>query len=181
MVKAALILAASVALGLATLAGAQDADDEQFWSINDEAGPWWLQRAACILAHNEGDRGTTVIWLRFSSSPDIEFVAPRVGAVREDVHTLLIVTVDGVDEEFGALGVAHEDGRRGYRFFGSDELFDRIGAGRRLEISTEGRELLAIDLANAGPAIAALRACNAAVEADIDNQVMEEMNAANAL
>lgn len=170
MIKTAFILAASVAaLGVATLSAAQDNPDEQYWSVTAGRGPWFFQRSTCTLVHNATDQATNerdhailVIWFRIGMGTEIEFADRRLRGVRDQEAVLLAVTIDGARQHvYPGLGAVFPEGRQGYRFDGPHELLDAIAAGRRLEVRRGGRAVLQLDLAGAGPAIAALRACHA--------------------
>jgi hypothetical protein len=166
--KAAFILAASLAaLGLATLAAAQESTDDLFVSVPGDEGPWYLQRSSCTLAHNatdqaenESERGILVVWFGTGTGTDIEFRDRRLGRGQIEAAATLVVTVDGAARgAYGAQGLVYANGGRGYRLSGPPALLGAIAAGRRLELRRDGRPVLQLDLAGAGPAIAALRAC----------------------
>ena len=173
LIRAAIILAASLAAaGLATSSPAQDDPDEEYWSINEEPGPWYLQRSTCTLAHNatdraekERDRGVVVVWFRTGGGAEIAFRDRNSrDRIRDGQPVRLNVTVDGAARPvLGAQGQRFENGR-GYRIFAEEAMLDAIAAGRRLEFRRGGRPVLLLDLAGAGPAIAALRACQAEAE-----------------
>lgn len=166
--KAALILAASLAgLGLATLAAAQGATDDLYVSVPGDEGPWYLLRSSCTLAHNatdqaenESERGILVVWFGAGTGTDIEFRDRRLGRGQIGAAATLVVTVDGAAQgTYGAQGLVYANGGRGYRLSGPPALLGAIAAGRRLELRRDGRPILQLDLAGAGAAIAALRAC----------------------
>lgn len=161
MFKAAFILAASAsALGLATLSLAQEAtNDELYYSINQDPGPWFLQRSTCTLAHNVNGDSIAVVRLRIGMGVELEFLDPALRRVEASEAAPFVVAVDGVTEEGFGIGIIEGD-RQGYRLSVSPEMLDRIGMGRRLEATTGGRTLLRLDLAGAPAAIAAMNACN---------------------
>lgn len=167
MFKPALLLAAAAsAPGLATLSIAQENSDDQFMAFSDDRN-WYLQRATCTLAHNVNGESSAVVWFRLGAGVSVEFVDPALRDVRQGVGTPLVVAVDGAGEDSLGTGIV-EEGRRGYGLLASDEMLERIATGRRLEVRMRGRALLRLDLAGAGPAIAAMRACYQAVaEADM--------------
>ena len=152
----ALVLAAS-ALGLAAVGLAQD-DPEQYWSIDDQPGPWFLQRSTCTLAHNVNGESIAVVRLRASMGVEIEFLDPDLRGVRVDETAPFVVSVDGAREESFGMGIAEED-RQGYRLSVSDGMLERIRTGRRLEAGTGERTLLRLDLAGAERALAAMEDC----------------------
>lgn len=160
----ALVLAAS-ALGLATIALAQDNDPEQYWAVGD-GPPWYLQRSTCTLAHNATGDSIAVVRFLIGMGIEIEFLDPDLRRVRVDEPVPLVLSVDGALEESLGTGIAEED-RRGYRLWVSEEMLARIRAGRRLEAGTRGRTLLRLDLAGADRAVAAMEECvlEAAAEA----------------
>ena len=188
MIKAAFILAASAsALGLATLSLAQESTDEQFMPVPGQAQEnWFLQRASCMLAHNVNGVSRDVIRLQIGMGVSLEVMGERP-RVRNNDTTPIRLLVDGAAEESYGIGLEWEgDGRSGYRISVSDELLDRMSAGRRLEIRTGERSLRAIDLAGAGPAIAAMRACHeeaaTAMPDDANMSAMDmDMNLTNAM
>lgn len=180
MFKPAPILAAAAsALGLATLSIAQENIDDQFIAFSDDRN-WYLQRSTCTLAHNANGESRAVVWLRLGAGVSLEFVDPALRDVRQGVSTPLVVAVDGAGEDSVGTGIV-EEGRRGYGLLVSDEMLERIATGRRLEVRMRGRALLQRDLAGAGPAIAAMRACYEAVavadrsDSDMDMNIVDAM------
>lgn len=167
MLKPALLLAApALALGLATLAVAQAlSDDELFYSIDDQPGPWFLQRSTCTLAHNVNGDSIAVVRFQIGMGVEIEFLDPDLRRVRVDETAPFVVSVDGAGEESLGTGIAETD-RQGYRLSVSEELFARIRTGRRLEAGTGGRTLLRLDLAGADRAVAAMEECILETAAD---------------
>ena len=180
MFKAALILAASLALpGLAAFAVAQESMDEQYMPVSEDPN-WYLQRSTCTLAHSVNGDSPAVVRFRIGMGVEIEFVDPALRNVRQGVSAEFDVAVDGAREWGMGMGIA-EEGRRGYRLsLASYEILDRIGTGRRLEAMTGGRTLLRLDLAGAAPAIAAMRACYDAAAAEADTMV-DDGNISNAM
>ena len=177
MIKAALMLAASV-LGLATLAMAQGLSDDQYLAVAGD-GPWYLQRSTCTLAHNDDATGVTA-WFRISMGTDIEFADSSLTSVAEHEDVGMLIVVDGATEETFGQGATYEDGRKGYRLFGGQELIDRIGAGRRLELRRGRETVLRLDLAGADVAMSALRACRDAELATMEPATDMDSNIANA-
>ena len=114
----------------------------------------------------------------------LEVIGERL-RIRNGDNSPIVVTVDGAAEESYGIGFEWEgDGRSGYRIPVSDELLDRLSAGRRLEIRAGERPLRAVDLAGAGPAIAAMRACHdmAAMPTPDNMAAMDmDMNFTNAM
>ena len=178
MFKAAFILAAAAsALGLATLSAAQESTDEQFMPVGSDPN-WYLQRAGCILARSENGDSAEIIRLQIAMGVSLEVIGDRL-RVRNGDTTGIVVLVDGSAEESYGIGFEWEGGRSGYRIPVSDELLDRLGGGRRLEIRAGGRRLRAIDLAGSGQAVAAMRTCYG--EAAAMPAMPEESNLTNAL
>lgn len=177
MIKAAFILAAS-ALGLETLAVAQDSADDQYLAVADD-GPWYLQRSTCTLAHNDNATGVTA-WFRISMGTDIEFADSSLTGVADNEDVGMLIVVDGTAEESFGQGATYDDGRKGYRLFGGQELIDRIGAGRRLELRRGREAVLRLDLAGADVAMSALRACREAELASIEPAMDMDANITNA-
>lgn len=179
MIKAALILAASAALGIAALAAAQENPDDQFLSVGNDPN-WYLQRAGCTLARSENGNSDEVVRLQVAMGAHLEVVGRRP-RVRNNTNAQIVLAVDGASEQSYGIGIEWEgDGRSGYRIPISDDMLQRISAGRRLEIRADGRPLRAVDLAGAGPAIAALQECYAAGD-NFDNAMMEVSNSSNAM
>lgn len=180
MLKAALILAAALAgSGFAAFAATQESEDEQFLSVGDDRN-WYLQRAGCTIARSENGNSDDVIRLRQMMGAHLEVIGHRP-RVRNGDTARIVVAVDGASEESYGIGFAWEDRRSGYRIPISDEMLERIGTGRRLQVSAGGRPLRAVDLAGAGPAIAAMRACYDAMAGESENSVMEVSNSSNAM
>ena len=185
MIKAAFLLAAAAAaLGLATLTAAQDNPDEEYWTVTDGHGPWFLRARphpgpnATDQATNENDHAILVIWFRIGMATEIEFADRRLRGVRDQEVVALAATVDGARQDvYRGVGLIFPDGRQGYRFDGPYELLDAIAAGRRLEVRRDGQRVLELDLAGAGPAIAALRACHA----EAAERAAEESDSGNAM
>jgi hypothetical protein len=152
----ALVLAAS-ALGLAAVGLAQENDPDLYISIDDQPGPWFLQRSTCTLAHNVNGNSIAVVRFRASMGVEIEFLDPDL-RVRVDETAPFVVSVDGASEESLGIGIAEGD-RQGYRLSAPDGMLVRISTGRLLEASTRGRTLLRLDLAGANRAVAAMEEC----------------------
>jgi len=178
-------VAAAAALGLAALAIAQESTDEQFMPVGGDPN-WYLQRSGCTLARSENGESREVIRLRIAMGVSLEVIGERP-RVRNGDNSPIVVMVDGASEDSFGIGFAWEDGRSGYLISVSDELLNRLSGGRRLEISAGGRRLRAVDLAGAGRAIAAMRACYEAEAAMSDNMAMSDdmmamdMNFTNAM
>lgn len=178
MLKAALILAASAAASsLATLSVAQENPDDRYMAFSDDRN-WYLQRSTCTLAHNVNGVSRAVVWFRLGAGVSLEFVDPALRDIRQGAEAPLVVAVDGAGEDSFGTGVV-EEGRRGYGLLVSDEMLDRIATGRRLEVRTRGRALLQLDLAGAGPAIAAMRACYEAIA--VADMTAPDMNMVDAM
>lgn len=177
MIKAAFMLVAASVLGLATLAMAQDPADEDYLAVADD-GPWYLQRSTCTLAHNDDATGVTA-WFRISMGTDIEFADRRLTDVEEHEDVAMVIAVDDASEESMAQGVTYDDGRKGYRLFGMQELIDRIGAGRRLELRRGRQAVLRLDLAGADVAVSALSACREAELATMEPAMDMDANFTN--
>lgn len=187
MFKAGFIVVASASgLGLASLSlaqdGSPDAADERYVAVSADDPNWYLQQSTCTLAHNFNGDSLAVVRFRVAMGAEIEFVDPALRQVRQGRTATFMVVVDGAAEESIAMGI-DEGNRRGYRLsFASYEILDRIGAGRRLEATTGGRTLLRLDLAGAGPAFAAMRACyDAAAQAVPYNMADTDMNFADGM
>lgn len=177
MVKVGIILAASAAaLSAATLGRAQE-PSEEYLSVPGRTGPWYLQSSTCTLAHNEGDRGTRVVWFRLSMGAEIEFADRDLRGVRDGEATLTLAVDGQAQPVHTAQGVVYEDARGGYRLFGPPEWLDAVATGRRLEVRRAGRPVLQLDLPGAGPAVAALRDCwnEAAATAPDESNVLNAM------
>lgn len=180
MIRPAFILVAALAgSGLAAFAVAQESTDEQYLSFSDDPN-WYLQRSTCTLAHSINGNSLEVVRFRIGMGVEIEFVDPALRSVRQGVTAEFDVAVDGASEWSLGMGI-DEGNRRGYRLsLASDEILDRIAAGRRLEATTRGRTLLSLDLAGAEPAIRAMRDCHATMAGDGSTEDMN-MSALNAM
>jgi hypothetical protein len=152
----ALFLAAS-ALSLAAVSFAQENDPELYLSIDEQPGPWFLQRSTCTLAHNVNGDSIAVVRFRATIGVEIEFLDPDL-RVRVDEAAPFVVAVDGAREESLGIGIAEGD-RQGYRLSVSEGMLARINTGHRLEASTGERALLRLDLAGADRAMAAMDEC----------------------
>lgn len=180
MLRPAIAVALMLALpGLAAFAMAQESTGDQFLSVGDDPN-WFLQRAGCTLARSENGNGDPVIRFQMGMGAQLEIMGTRP-RVRNNDNVQIVLTVDGVAEQTYGIGLAWEgDGRSGYRIPISDELLERIAAGRRLEIRAGAQGWPAFDLAGAAPAIAAMRACYDEMAGDT-NMMMEASNSSNAM
>jgi len=158
MFKTCLIIAAAAsALGLATLSIAQDSRDDEFMPVGNDPN-WYLQRSTCTLAHSVNGESAAVVRLNIGMGVEMEFVDPALRRVRQGATAEFTVAVDGAREWSLGTGI-EEENRGGYRLSLSNEILRRIAAGRRLEAKTGRQTLLRLDLAGAGPAVNAMRAC----------------------
>lgn len=142
----------------------EDSDDDLYMPVGEDHD-WYLQRSTCTLAHSANGESLEVVRFRQTMGTEIEFVDPALRNVRDGESADFEVAVDGASEQAWGMGI-HEDDRQGYLLtLGSPDILDRLAAGRTLEARAGRRTLLRLDLAGAGPAIAALRECSGAMDA----------------